>query len=136
MGAPKMMMNRQRRGLGFLGIIWGAWLCLNWGAVVSADEGMWLLNHPPREHLKRVYGFDLADAWLKRAQLASVRFNNGGSGGFVSATGLVVTNHHVGADSLQKLSPKDKDYYRDGFYAATRPEELKCPDLELNVLQS
>lgn len=128
------MTNHQRRGLVVL--VWGVGFCLNWGAVVSADEGMWLLNQPPREHLEKVYHFDLADAWLKRAQLASVRFNNGGSGGFVSAFGLVVTNHHVGADSLQKLSPKDKDYYRDGFYAPTRPEELKCPDLELNVLQS
>src|SRR5262249_10352695 len=47
-----------------------------------------------------------------------------------------VTNHHVGADDLQKLSPKDKDYVRDGYYARTRDQELKCPDLELNVLQS
>ncbi|HEY7428530.1 MAG TPA: S46 family peptidase, partial [Gemmataceae bacterium] len=40
------------------------------------------------------------------------------------------------ADSLQKLSPKDKDYLRDGYYARTRDKELKCPDLELNVLMS
>jgi hypothetical protein len=103
---------------------------------VHADEGMWLLNDPPRRLLKDKYGFDLTGPWLERAQKASVRFNSGGSGGFVSAGGLIVTNHHIGADSLQKLSPKDKDYYRDGFYARTRAQELKCPDLELNVLQS
>jgi hypothetical protein len=97
---------------------------------------MWLLNDPPRQRLREKYGFDLTDAWLERAQKASVRFNNGGSGGFVSADGLVVTNHHIGADSLQKLSPKDKDYLRDGYHARTRGEELKCPDLELNVLTS
>src|SRR4029077_19329305 len=50
--------------------------------------------------------------------------------------GLVITNHHIGADCLQKLSPTNKDYYRDGYYAATQAEELRCPDLELNVLQS
>jgi hypothetical protein len=100
-----------------------------------ADEGMWLLNQPPRELLKTKYKFDLDDAWLKRAMRASVRFNNGGSGGFVSPDGLVVTNHHIGADSLQKLSVKGKDYYQQGFSAPTRAEELKCPDLELNVLQ-
>jgi hypothetical protein len=100
-----------------------------------ADEGMWLLNDPPRQLLKDKYDFDLTDAWRERAQKASVRFNNGGSGGFVSTDGLIVTNHHVGADSLQKLSPPDKDYLRDGYYAAARGDELKCPDLELNVLQ-
>src|ERR1700724_3733129 len=67
---------------------------------------------------------------------ASVRFNNGGSGSFVSPDGLVVTNHHIGADSLQKLSPSGKNYYRDGYYAKSRDGELRCPDLELNVLQS
>jgi hypothetical protein len=103
---------------------------------VNADEGMWLLNDPPRRNLKEKYAFDLTDDWLEHARLASVRFNSGGSGGFVSAEGLVVTNHHVGADCLQKLSPKDKDYLRDGYLAQSRSEELRCPDLELNVLQS
>lgn len=112
-------------------------LCvLGWAAPMFGDEGMWLLNDPPRELLKKKYDFDISDAWLERVQKASVRFNNGGSGGFVSPDGLVLTNHHIGADCLQKLSPKDKDYYHDGFHARTRAEELKCPDLELNVLQS
>ncbi len=106
------------------------------GVPVAADEGMYLLNNPPRELLQKKYGFHLTDAWLERVQKASVRFNNGGSGSFVSPEGLVVTNHHIGADSIQKLSPKDKDYYRDGFYARNRSEELRCPDLELNVLMS
>ena len=102
----------------------------------AADEGMWLFNQPPRELLKKKYKFDLDDVWLKRAMLASIRFNSGASGSFVSPDGLVVTNHHVGSDSLQKLSTPTKNYYRDGFYAKNRDEELKCPDLELNVLQS
>ena len=100
----------------------------------TSDEGMWLLNDPPRELLKQRHGFDLTPDWLQRAMLGSVRFNNGASGGFVSAEGLIVTNHHVGADSIQKLSRPDADLYRDGFSALTRNGELKCPDLELNVL--
>ena len=100
-----------------------------------SDEGMWLLNDPPRELLKTKYGFELTDEWLQRAMHASVRLNSGGSGGFVSAEGLLITNHHVAADSLQKLSTQKQDFYTEGFYAATRAEELKCPDLEINVLQ-
>jgi hypothetical protein len=114
----------------------GLGLALFVGTPVQSDEGMWLLNDPPRKLLKEKYHFDLTDDWLQRAQRASVRFNSGGSGGFVSPDGLIVTNHHIGADALQKLSPKGKDYLRDGYHARTPAEELKCPDLELNVLQS
>ena len=63
-----------------------------------------------------------------------MRFNNGGSGSFVSASGLIMTNHHIGADTLSKLGTKDHDYYRDGFFAHSYEEEAKAPDLELNVL--
>ncbi|MBY0457227.1 MAG: S46 family peptidase, partial [Gemmataceae bacterium] len=100
-----------------------------------SDEGMWLLNDPPKKQLKDKHGFDLTDEWLRNAMLASVRLNSGGSGGFVSADGLFVTNHHVAADSLQKLSKPGQDLLKDGFYADTRDKELKCPDQEINVLQ-
>src|SRR5262249_25558563 len=105
------------------------------GTTVHADEGMWLLDAPPRRLLEGRYRFKLTDDWRDRAMKASVRFNNGGSGGFVSPEGLIVTNHHIGAGSIQKVSPKDRDYLRDGYLARSRKEELKCPDLELNVLQ-
>ena len=101
-----------------------------------SDEGMWLLNDPPRERLKEKYGFELTDAWLEHARLASVRFNNGGSGSFVSPNGLLITNHHIAADARQKLSTPERDLFREGFYAKTQDDELKCQDLELNVLQS
>jgi hypothetical protein len=102
-----------------------------------ADEGMWLFNNPPRTYLKDKYNFDATDKWLEHVQKSSVRFNSGGSGSFVSPDGLVITNHHVGADSLQKLGDQDKkDYIRDGFHARTRSEERKCIGVELNVLQS
>lgn len=103
---------------------------------VPADEGMWLFNAPPRERLQQNHSFELTQPWLDRLMRGSVRFNNGGSGAFVSPTGLVVTNHHIGADSLQKVSTPKKDYVQDGFLARTRDQELKCPDLELNALQS
>jgi hypothetical protein len=106
------------------------------GTSTRADEGMWLYSAPPREQIKAKYGFDVTDAWLEHLMKSSVRFNSGGSGSFVSADGLVITNHHVGADDLQKLSDEKNNYLRDGFYAKTPAEEKKCVDLELNVLQS
>jgi len=105
-------------------------------AVAIADEGMWPFNIIPRAEIKKRYGFDVTDAWLKKVQLASVRFNNGGSGSFVSADGLVLTNHHIAADTLQKISTPEQDYVKEGFYAPTREREAKAPDLELNQLVS
>jgi hypothetical protein len=101
-----------------------------------ADEGMWLFNNPPLRQLKERYQFEPTPQWLEHLQKASVRFNSGGSGSFVSANGLCITNHHVGADALQKASSEQHNYLKEGFYAKTNAEEIKCADLELNVLMS
>jgi len=101
---------------------------------LRADEGMWLFNSPPLAQLKERYNFTPTPEWLAHVRLSSVRFNNGGSGSFVSPDGLVVTNHHIAADSLYKLSTPEHDYLANGYYARTPADELKCPDLELNVL--
>jgi hypothetical protein len=99
-----------------------------------SDEGMWLFNNPPRKILKERYGFEPSDKWLEHVQKSSVRFNAGGSGSFVSGDGLVMTNHHVGATAIQKLSTKDKNLLKDGFLAKSYEEELPAVDEELNVL--
>jgi Peptidase S46 len=103
---------------------------------VLADEGMWLFNNPPLKQFKEKYQFEPAPQWLEHLQKSSVRFNSGGSGSFVSANGLVITNHHVGLDTLQKISSEKNNYVRDGFYAKTQAEEQRATDLELNVLAS
>src|SRR5215475_5182444 len=109
---------------------------LSFVASASADEGMWLFNAPPLKQLKKKYQFEPTQQWLEHLQKASVRFNSGGSGSFVSANGLVITNHHVGADTLQKVSDPQHHYLKDGFYARTQSDEIKSTDLELNVLMS
>ena len=111
--------------------------CLSVAATsLQADEGMWLFTSPPLQQLKEKYQFEPSSQWLEHLQKSSVRFNSGGSGSFISATGLCITNHHVGADSLQKASSEQHNYLKDGFYAKTNAEEIKCADLELNVLVS
>ncbi|MBO4545442.1 MAG: S46 family peptidase, partial [Verrucomicrobia bacterium] len=103
---------------------------------VYSDEGMWLYDDPPLEILKAKYNYSPSAEWLEHLQKASVRFNNGGSGSFVSADGLVISNHHVGAGALEKLSTEENNIFANGFYARTSAEELRCHDLELNVLMS
>ncbi|HEX6824485.1 MAG TPA: S46 family peptidase [Candidatus Sulfotelmatobacter sp.] len=102
--------------------------------VALADEGMWLYNAPPKDAINAKYGFELTQQWLDHVRLSSVRFNNGGSGSFVSPDGLTFTNHHVGAECVQQLSTGGHDYIKTGFYAKTQAEEAKCPNLELNQL--
>ena len=102
--------------------------------LARADEGLWLFNNFPKEMVASKYHFQVSDAFLNHLQLASVRFNNGGSGSFVSQFGLLFTNHHVGLDCIQKLSTSDHDYTANGFFAVNHAAEAQCPDLEVNVL--
>ncbi len=114
-------------------------LCLT-GILISfpvlGEEGMWTFDNPPAKQVQGKYGFTITRQWLDHVRFASVRFNDGGSGSFVSPQGLILTNHHVALGQLQKVSTPQKDYVSDGFYARSAAEEMKCPDLELNVLIS
>ncbi len=95
---------------------------------------MWLFERFPKAAVQSKYGFQVTDAFLNHLRLASVRFNNGGSGSFISPDGLLFTNHHVGADCISKLSTADHDYLKSGFYAPNQEDERACPDLEVDVL--
>jgi hypothetical protein len=102
--------------------------------VIHAEEGMWTFDNPPLKLLAAKYNFHPTQAWLDHLRLSSVRLNDGGSGSFVSANGLLLTNHHVARGQLQKNSTAERDYLSDGFYAATPDAEMKSADLEVNVL--
>ena len=102
--------------------------------MIHAEEGMWTFDNPPLKLLKAKYGFTPIQAWLDHLRLSSVRLNDGGSGSFVSPNGLLLTNHHVARGQLQKNSTAEHDYLANGFYAAKSEEEMKSPDLEVNVL--
>src|SRR5256886_6936772 len=129
---PMLIAFMNSRKLGALAITF----LIGFTTAAIADEGMWLFSAPPLKQLKEKYNFEPTPRWLDHLQKSSVRFNSGGSGSFISATGLCITNHHVGADALQKASSEQHNYLKDGFYAKTNTEEIKCSDLELNVLVS
>jgi hypothetical protein len=103
--------------------------------VGRADDGMWTFDNPPRQVLKEKYGFDAPQSWYDHVRLSSARLG-GGSGSFVSPDGLLFTNQHVGRDQVTKLSTPQRDFVKDGFYAPTRADELKCPDMDVDVLLS
>src|SRR5918911_5245448 len=127
-------MMRYKKIVGALLIALFTFQTLNLTAL--ADEGMWTFNNVPKAEIKKRYGFDVTDDWLKHLQLASVRFNNGGSGSFVSPNGLVLTNYHIVEDIVGEVSTPEKDLAKEGFLARTQAEEIKVPSLELNQLIS
>lgn len=120
-----------------MGSIWGR-LALLGGVLCStlahADEGMWPIHHVPRAEWQKQYNFAPSDDWLLNQQRAAVRVSDGGSGVLVSDDGLLLTNHHVARGQLHKLSTASRDLLREGFYAPTQQDELRCPDLEIRIL--
>src|SRR5918911_4493175 len=98
-----------------------------------ADEGMWTFNNLPRAEIKKRYGFEVTDEWVRRVQSATVRFPNG-TGSFVSPEGLVLTNYHIVEDVVGEMSTAERDLAKTGFVAHTRDEELKIPGLALDQL--
>ncbi|HEX8285969.1 MAG TPA: S46 family peptidase [Pyrinomonadaceae bacterium] len=98
-----------------------------------ADEGMWTFNNLPRAEIKKRYGFEVTDDWVRRVQSATVRFPNG-TGSFVSPEGLVLTNYHIVEEIVGELSTAERDLAKTGFVAHTRAEELKIPGLALDQL--
>lgn len=102
----------------------------------EAAEGMWTLDNLPLETMQQAYGFRPDARWIEKVRMASARLDGGCSGSFVSAEGLVLTNHHCVVDCVEDLSSAETNYVRDGFIARTRGEERQCPGAEVSRLTS
>ena len=103
-------------------------------ASAHADEGMWLLNNFPSEQVGKLYGFKPSQAWLDHVRMSAVRLAQGCSASFVSAHGLVQTNHHCAEHCLEQLSNASKNLIATGFYAKEEKDEVKCPAHEIDQL--
>ncbi len=98
-----------------------------------ADEGMWTFDNLPMKQMKAKFSFEPSKEWLDHVRLSALRMS-GGSASFVSADGLVLTNHHMGHGAIQQVSDKDHDYVENGFVARTRKDEKKVPGLSMYTL--
>jgi hypothetical protein len=97
---------------------------------------MWTFQDPPLEWWEEAYQFSPSPEWLEKVQTASLRFGGFCSASFVSADGLIMTNHHCARGCIEDLSSADADYLEDGFYAADRDQEQTCPELHVDQLAS
>lgn len=95
---------------------------------------MWTFDNVPVERFKQLYGFEPTEEWLEDVQKSALQFGGGCSAAFVSADGLIMTNHHCGRGQLPSLSEEGEDLLRDGFYAKTMAEERKVPGLFVDQL--
>ena len=99
-----------------------------------ADEGMWTIDNFPTDRIQERYGVTIDEDWLRSAQLATTRLENGCTGSFSSSDGLILTNNHCIWGCIRNLSTAERNLSDEGFMAATREEELRCPGQQISVL--
>jgi Peptidase S46 len=95
---------------------------------------MWTFDNPPTEYFQKTYGFRPDQAWFDAVQLASLRFADYCSASFVSASGLVMTNHHCARESGTGVARKGEDLNATGFFAKTPADERKVNGLFVDQL--
>jgi hypothetical protein len=118
----------------------GAILMVFGSAIPSiADEGMFPISE--------IHRLDLADKGLqltpkeifssdKVCLVDGIVRVNGCTGSFVSAQGLIITNHHCAYAAIQQASSPQHDYLRNGFVAANLGEEIPAKGYVVKVTQS
>jgi Peptidase S46 len=124
-------MYRKLLRLGFR--VGPAVLLLVTAAPAFSDGGMWTYHDFPSQLVQRKYGVEIDAAWLERVRTATIRLSNC-TASFVSAAGLILTNHHCAEACLDDHSSAGHNLLHDGFLARSEGEELKCGTQIADVL--
>jgi len=106
-------------------------------SLVMADEGMWM-PHQMKDLNLQSLGLRMNPADLYKEDgtglMSAVISLGGATAEFVSAEGLILTNHHVAFGALQRASSAEKDYIKNGFLARTKSEEIPAAGYVADVL--
>jgi hypothetical protein len=103
--------------------------------VLQAYEGMWLptLLQAVEGHMRTeglvISAEDIYSINNGSLKDATVLFGGGCTAEVISEEGLILTNHHCGFGAIAEHSSVDHDYLKNGFWAATRADELMNPGL-------
>ncbi len=109
-------------------------MLLSLSSTAFADEGMWTFDNFPKQLAREKLGVEVTDAWLDKVRLATTRLESGCTGSFISADGLMLTNHHCASECLAQLSTAESDLLANGFLAGSREQEKRCPTEQASVL--
>jgi Peptidase S46 len=101
----------------------------------TAEEGMWTFDNFPVDRMREEMGWAPDQAWLNRVMAGTARLP-GCSASNVSEAGLVLTNHHCVISCVTALATTENNYIEHGFMAQAREEELRCPNMSVQVLTS
>ncbi len=114
-------------------------LVVSIGGPLSADEGMFPISELGKIGLAK-RGIELKPEEIFNADGTSLVDGicrvNGCTGSFVSADGLIITNHHCAFDAIQKGSSAQRDLLTDGFIAAKRGDEIRAPNYTVRITES
>jgi hypothetical protein len=102
-------------------------------APAASEEGMWTFDNFPVERMRTQMEWAPDQAWLNRVMVGTARIP-GCSASNVSSQGLLLTNHHCIIVCVNTLSSADTNYLDAGFMARAREEELRCPNMAVQVL--
>ena len=111
------------------------WMNLDTIKAGKFDNGkMWTFEYPPMDYFSQAYNFQPDEAWFEHVRMSALRFANYCSASFVSADGLVMTNHHCARQSITQVTMEGEDLNANGFIAQTLQDERPVPGLYVDQL--